>query len=174
MRITSTYVENTNTIIITCSALMDHLHIRGEHLLLWISSDNFFRITSTYVENTVTHLTLVRRSKDHLHIRGEHRVYDADGLSPTGSPPHTWRTHYVWDDKKEAPRITSTYVENTDLPPICDRLPKDHLHIRGEHCFFVKSLSSAIGSPPHTWRTQICCNNQSRWLRITSTYVENT
>ena len=126
------------------------------------------------MENTVTHLTLVRRSKDHLHIRGEHRVYDADGLSPTGSPPHTWRTHYVWDDKKEAPRITSTYVENTDLPPICDRLPKDHLHIRGEHLISCVRTNLHLGSPPHTWRTQKAIYPLVSSFGITSTYVENT
>ena len=71
-RITSTYVENTETIAMTCFNCRDHLHIRGEYQqsLGWFCSNMGSpphtwriphrtgrvqldqRITSTYVENT--------------------------------------------------------------------------------------------------------------------------
>ena len=51
------------------------------------------RITSTYVENTVGARCAVNTN--------------------LGSPPHTWRIHFVIKRISVAIGITSTYVENT-------------------------------------------------------------
>ncbi len=71
-------------------------------------------------------------------------------------------------------RITSTYVENTVVCCGYSIKGKDHLHIRGEYMMTLIALLMMVGSPPHTWR--ILWNKHcSKWyLRITSTYVENT
>ena len=110
-RITSTYVENTtthNTFKVLCK---DHLHIRGEYLIMVLVTLKVLgspphtwriqgtsagtglrqRITSTYVENTEQFLRRRALSRDHLHIRGEYCLRWAIGLMKLGSPPHTWR-----------------------------------------------------------------------------------
>ena len=112
-RITSTYVENTCSILIHFSVFWDHLHIRGEYLLqhllevpnlgspphtwriqsFFCSSGFSTRITSTYVENTFCDYAGRSKEEDHLHIRGEYSRL----LMIVGQ-------HH---------RITSTYVENT-------------------------------------------------------------
>ena len=92
----------------------------------------------------------------------------------SGSPPHTWRTLVFIAYTSHILGITSTYVENTNLNQW--RLPKvwDHLHIRGEHPWLNLRHQSMFWSPPHTWRTPSGKPLNSVWLRITSTYVENT
>ena len=92
MRITSTYVENTNKPTTVLRRDEDHLHIRGEYSLVikrsffmlgspphtWRIPIFFsfnvvlFRITSTYVENTSAPLRSIKYGEDHLHIRGEY------------------------------------------------------------------------------------------------------
>ena len=71
-------------------------------------------------------------------------------------------------------RITSTYVENTGLFNKRTINLWDHLHIRGEYCFASLSLTSSLGSPPHTWRILVLQAPSCTRPRITSTYVENT
>ena len=51
---------------------------------------------------------------------------------------------------------------------------RDHLHIRGEHGTRKIMRAHAKGSPPHTWRTPVLERASFAFLRITSTYVENT
>ena len=192
--ITSTYVENT---IFPCAAkvyLKDHLHLRGEHFCiimsaklligsppltwrtLWSNSccSSVVRITSTYVENTRSLLYQKAINQDHLHLRGEHQVCKRYWPAGAGSPPLTWRTLNVHVVTKLHIRITSTYVENTDrkLPTTLGN--QDHLHLRGEHQFFWLLEELRLGSPPLTWRTRCRGRYCSWWMRITSTYVENT
>ena len=71
-------------------------------------------------------------------------------------------------------RITSTYVENTFEYIVRNINPKDHLHILGEYSSWLISKDSRIGSPPHTWRIPDSTFNTRIYLRITSTYLENT
>ena len=54
-------------------------------------------------------------------------------FSNLGSPPHTWRIHKEQLNSIDQDRITSTYVENTDIAQRTSELAKDHLHIRGEY-----------------------------------------
>ena len=91
-----------------------------------------------------------------------------------GSPPHTWRIQF--DSKQDAIdcRITSTYVENTLIRSILNRILEDHLHIRGEYIRIWVITSRIRGSPPHTWRIHFFSVFLFKWDRITSTYVENT
>ena len=91
-RITSTYVENTETGGRNNALARDHLHIRGEYSRAVTSlkmnggspphtwripaarkqHKKKYRITSTYVENTSGWSSLYTLLKDHLHIRGEY------------------------------------------------------------------------------------------------------
>ena len=155
LRITSTYVENTGTIVGVPLVSWDHLHIRGEyiHQNLHIMSDHgspphTWRIqlgvintklnqgiTSTYVENTYRIWTCIFRQWDHLHIRGEYNNVIFVSRDYLGSPPHTWRIPALSTCTWEEMRITSTYVENTELKQFLDVAKEDHLHIRGEYMF---------------------------------------
>ena len=115
IRITSTYVENTNFVTCCWRDCQDHLHIRGEYGDQFISflisqgspphtwriltkdivSLGVSRITSTYVENTAFLAQL--------------------SSNPKGSPPHTWRIRQKLADFFGVSGITSTYVENTTV-----------------------------------------------------------
>ena len=95
--ITSTYVENTKSTRPQNNFYKDHLHIRGEYLILALflchqsgSPPHTWRIhlivvelrvnywiTSTYVENTLDLVQYSSCLKDHLHIRGEYHGYQA-------------------------------------------------------------------------------------------------
>ena len=65
-------------------------------------------------------------------------------------------------------------MENASLSSFLQSLPKDHLHLRGEHHKRWWIWTIAVGSPPLTWRTQIIVILFEKFVRITSTYVENT
>ena len=71
-----------------------------------------------------------------------------------GSPPHTWR------------------IQPFKLLSI--KRAKDHLHIRGEYSFLTSQNWWGAGSPPHTWRILLLSSTYLIFVRITSTYVENT
>ena len=131
--ITSTYVENTKSDELLNYMPEDHLHIRGEYLALALNSSSVIgspphtwrilfaelrqnwatRITSTYVENTYHIYGSWCLQQDHLHIRGEYYSWSTNTHYRVGSPPHTWRIHYVELVPKVDAGITSTYVENT-------------------------------------------------------------
>ena len=70
--------------------------------------------------------------------------------------------------------ITSTYVENTGGAHRKIRKARDHLHIRGEYLGVSLLGAGVLGSPPHTWRIRLGAFSMFLFLRITSTYVENT
>ena len=128
-------MENTIRDISPVGAVKDHLHIRGEYLVLalyvmhlvgspphtWrIPASLCFvmvlvRITSTYVENTRQGSQLCWFPWDHLHIRGEYRMILINVKAQLGSPPHTWRIHSFTFMSFTVFRITSTYVENTTV-----------------------------------------------------------
>ena len=112
------------------------------------------RITSTYVENTVWTNPPIGCPQDHLHIRGEYLKIINLQVMLKGSPPHTWRIRKLAIYKRKTTRITSTYVENTDLQEMNQQWQN--------------------GSPPHTWRIPDWRNSIGWTTRITSTYVENT
>ena len=76
--------------------------------------------------------------------------------------------------KKDPERITSTYVENTKFATGTDANGRDHLHIRGEYVAYKPGGEIRVGSPPHTWRIHFKTLGAKRYIRITSTYVENT
>ena len=72
IRITSTYVENTDCYAFNIIIFRDHLHIRGEYIKLINELGKIIGITSTYVENTQLAYKPGNAVKDHLHIRGEY------------------------------------------------------------------------------------------------------
>ena len=133
IRIISTYVENTSSIVPSLGCVKDHLHIRGEHFCLlqpqlhfvgssphtwrtqWMVKEGLLPegIISTYVENTNLNLWRRSLSRDHLHIRGEHSYEQMQGAYQKGSSPHTWRTLRIKFRYSLGLRIISTYVENT-------------------------------------------------------------
>ena len=134
MRITSTYVENTQCIPFSLPRFEDHLHIRGEYSALLPPTVKALRITSTYVENTCCRINDYGFNRDHLHIRGEYQSQKLLISIWLGSPPHTWRIP----------------ASSTDLA-----IPwRDHLHIRGEYDETNRLITRLWGSPPHTWRIQ--------------------
>ena len=112
-RITSTYVEKTNSLISFLIVHKDHLHIRGENLSklvhiparpgspphtwrkpkLMTMAKRLKRITSTYVEKTYFAFQSISFLWDHLHIRGENSKRQQRKRVTSGSPPHTWRKH---------------------------------------------------------------------------------
>ena len=114
IRITSTYVENTAFHLFILWENKDHLHIRGEYILILRARQNVKWITSTYVENTKCFNSSSWRLKDHLHIRGEYAILTEKWSKRWGSPPHTWRILLQQGMAKALMRITSTYVENTN------------------------------------------------------------
>ena len=71
-------------------------------------------------------------------------------------------------------RITSTYVEKTQLIKMVIIIYGDHLHIRGENISNLINKIVYSGSPPHTWRKRKADSAAIARLRITSTYVEKT
>ena len=85
-----------------------------------------------------------------------------------------WRIPSAPSAKLDGIRITSTCVENTNLLKAPSAPLKDHLHIRGEYKDTEKKFLKVLGSPPHTWRIQPWHKRWWIYLRITSTYVENT
>ena len=132
------------------------------------------RITSTYVENTNIDCIKNIINRDHLHIRGEYPSRRRFQRSKRGSPPHTWRIHNHNFSSWIFNRITSTYVENTDIIVMVERGKRDHLHIRGEYIAASFLVTIIKGSPPHTWRILNPRPGKTAIIRITSTYVENT
>ena len=194
LRITSTYVEKTVTLNILYSKRQDHLHIRGENELAEATSERprgspphtwrklnpikifsvWLGITSTYVEKTRPLPNKINITWDHLHIRGENYCFYYCQSFELGSPPHTWRKQWDGSTDNHQNRITSTYVEKTELWLLSKILDKDHLHIRGENSSNNSYLSINGGSPPHTWRKQYETDDHSETIGITSTYVEKT
>ena len=133
MGIISTYVENTQGDWDLDELFKDHLHIRGEYIILMMDHNSLigssphtwriphfktlgakrYRIISTYVENTRSAEAKSMLIGDHLHIRGEYYSISIVQLVSIGSSPHTWR---ILNKKHFLPiffRIISTYVENT-------------------------------------------------------------
>ena len=194
IRITSTYVENTNFVTCCWRDCQDHLHIRGEYGDQFISflisqgspphtwriltkdivSLGVSRITSTYVENTLALGNWLDAVQDHLHIRGEYCLGVIQLNIYLGSPPHTWRIRCSDKRGDLVVRITSTYVENTLLHHLIHLQYRDHLHIRGEYFIPLGPTAFVTGSPPHTWRIPLDKLDNIYSFRITSTYVENT
>ena len=192
--ITSTHVENTS-----CHARFDlwpwdHLHTRGEYMMLslirwsqrgspphtWriLPRECYYlladRITSTHVENTLTGFGVWSLTQDHLHTRGEYKPAVKNCLIHLGSPPHTWRIPIITCDNWKSWRITSTHVENTDMVSQWTGLLMDHLHTRGEYNKPGYLHQPSCGSPPHTWRILEETEAGLNLTGITSTHVENT
>ena len=85
------------------------------------------------MENTFSCTALIVAFRDHLHIRGEYFADRKQAQNELGSPPHTWRIPTTKATHKHYLRITSTYVENTQIKERDKDLNQDHLHIRGEY-----------------------------------------
>ena len=65
-------------------------------------------------------------------------------------------------------------MENTSAGIFKDSKIWDHLHIRGEYEEKIMEQADKSGSPPHTWRIRCYGECSTVFIRITSTYVENT
>ena len=133
LRITSTYVEKTLVMMTKAHPIWGSPpHTWRKHMMLnkWTIKT---RITSTYVEKTLSTLIKNIWSRDHLHIRGENLSASSWITSDSGSPPHTWRKPLSLNSLILFFRITSTYVEKTNLNQKLDINKEDHLHIRGEN-----------------------------------------
>ena len=132
------------------------------------------RIISTYVENTTIFGAAELQFQDHLHIRGEYNAFSCSTVAYLGSSPHTWRIRLDLLSFLFSSRIISTYVENTLSKGILFSSQKDHLHIRGEYLHSKHLTSLRVGSSPHTWRIRTLRKCKFSFIRIISTYVENT
>ena len=85
------------------------------------------------MENTGKKYHNIASFEDHLHIRGEYAKFNQLALDISGSPPHTWRILNYFPSMDGVARITSTYVENTEVSILNKVRIRDHLHIRGEY-----------------------------------------
>ena len=133
--ITSTYVEKTSSCGMFGKPTQGHLHIRGENLIFQQGGQEIRgspphtwrkpydpetlrthdRITSTYVEKTIESSEHLYELQDHLHIRGENKEQLLTVPKYVGSPPHTWRKQEASLRRLAQMRITSTYVEKTNV-----------------------------------------------------------
>ena len=55
----------------------------------------------------------MNKLEDHPHIHGEHNLKHISGSTRLGSPPHTWGTLEVRNNRDDSHRITPTYMGNT-------------------------------------------------------------
>ena len=133
-----------------------------------------FRIISTYVENTFHSSKPLSYLFYHLHIRGEYFDVLNTLATNVGSSPHTWRIQATAQFYKDSDRIISTYVENTPCRVYNASNVEDHLHIRGEYVNVHYTSLVIPGSSPHTWRIPVALKLIIDYIRIISTYVENT
>jgi len=129
-----------------------HLHVRGEddeliaeqvrieetpprtwrrRLLAKVTAMGL-RNTSTYVEKTSYWTAFSFYNKKHLHVRGEDHAHLIPLLSPTETPPRTWRRLLRCAADRLAHGNTSTYVEKTTRDQRGATTGKKHLHVRGE------------------------------------------
>src|SRR5690606_6902724 len=115
LRTTSTCVESTTTPSGWWPMWTDHLHVRGEHVLIgalprhsggpppraWrargrpAAGGRGRRTTSTCVESTSRPVRMSSRMADHLHVRGEHVTRHALISTHPGPPPRAWRARVV-------------------------------------------------------------------------------
>ena len=111
----------------------DHPHIHGEHSVYGISLNSLsgspphtwgtrtcvikliycIGITPTYMGNTSQNFGRHIKVRDHPHIHGEHHLKHISGSTRLGSPPHTWGTLEVRNNRDDSHRITPTYMGNT-------------------------------------------------------------
>ena len=133
IRITPTYMGNTNHRVSIKMFHQDHPHIHGEyerefhtpnltrgspphtwgiHLPVDIKRIDV-RITPTYMGNTESTILFTITGKDHPHIHGEYPGFR------TRTPSRA--------------RITPTYMGNTYEGLDLDRIMEDHPHIHGEY-----------------------------------------
>ena len=131
----------------------DHPHIHGEYLLdkaekeagggspphtwgiLFLGSYSVSdaRITPTYMGNTTDYMKEYMMHEDHPHIHGEY-VRPSNLLTTVlGSPPHTWGIRLGIPFYILVPRITPTYMGNTESRFHHSIIKQDHPHIHGEH-----------------------------------------
>ena len=112
-RITSTCVENTQTVAKAEWLDEDHLHMCGEyqdqhHLNMHLpgSPPHVWRILSSI-------FSILESNRDHLHMCGEYTLHKRTKSIKIGSPPHVWRI--LFSENKDSGKygITSTCVENT-------------------------------------------------------------
>src|SRR5690606_8007116 len=106
----------------------DHLHVRGEHLILppwtpvsagpppraWRAPHTLAnrgrtkRTTSTCVESTFPAWACHSTAADHLHVRGEHATRAACRPGSAGPPPRAWRARRRRSRRQRDGRTTST------------------------------------------------------------------
>ena len=153
-RITPTYMGNTQFLrpqksIPTGSPphTWGILHVGG-HASDWL------RITPTYMGNTTSSLSDNGLSEDHPHIHGEYNRAQNKRAGRKGSPPHTWGILDIVVVLNDIPRITPTYMGNTNVVQVSMSTTKDHPHIHGEYFSIKRSITVYRGSPPHTWGIQ--------------------
>ena len=137
LRITPTYVGNTESTGRKQQMRKDHPHLRGEYRSKLWTEDQLVgsppptwgilarckrgiclsRITPTYVGNTSVRQDLYQQLQDHPHLRGEYIHGILERTRALGSPPPTWGILQVVDDHSLLARITPTYVGNTQRQP---------------------------------------------------------
>ena len=133
-----------------------------------------YRFTPTHVGNTPSRLRECGLVSVHPHTRGEYVKGNPGGVSPFGSPPHTWGIRCISVNDFIDYRFTPTHVGNTGVNLIGVRLYAVHPHTRGEYHTGFSSTISNSGSPPHTWGILQHLFFEGRLFRFTPTHVGNT
>ena len=144
---------NTASSVSAWSCPEDHPHIHGEYIHpcrffivhegspphTWgiLSIRDFAhlkpRITPTYMGNTLLVSMLRVQAQDHPHIHGEYLLSVKLLVAIQGSPPHTWGIPGNLFLEETQPRITPTYMGNTDWDVHKQPDVEDHPHIHGEY-----------------------------------------
>ena len=91
-----------------------------------------------------------------------------------GSPPHTWGILVFVRVGPTPPRITPTYMGNTNPGIDSKNRLEDHPHIHGEYVSYRYHNRLRVGSPPHTWGIRKLGIPRLQMARITPTYMGNT
>ena len=113
LRITPTYMGNTESIGINAIKVEDHPHIHGEYAT-GTGALPTSQGSPPHTWGIQTHrLQLYRSFQDHPHIHGEYTGGVPGTILKIGSPPHTWGILKSFISSLLAMRITPTYMGNT-------------------------------------------------------------
>ena len=132
------------------------------------------RNTSTDVEKTWRFDRQGRHHEKHLHGRGEDFAREGPREAVQETPPRTWRRPGAHAGSATTDGNTSTDVEKTAPASTSQRLPRKHLHGRGEDEFQHLLAELELETPPRTWRRRCWRLGGNLVGRNTSTDVEKT
>ena len=172
----------------------DHPRIRGVHL--YMVSDTYIiggssphtrgtlapqainaaisRIIPAYAGYTQKSPVFPGSFRDHPRIRGVHVARLASEAASQGSSPHTRGTQNMVVVAWPPCRIIPAYAGYTKHTAPTGGEREDHPRIRGVHLCLLESLSSLLGSSPHTRGTPAYCLGGPTPGRIIPAYAGYT